>query len=355
MLVINNYTELDIEKMSQILIKWYDVNARILPWRNKSKNSPYHIWISEIMLQQTTVKAVIPKYKSFIKRWPNIKKLSLASIDEILHEWQGLGYYTRAHNIFRSALIISKNYNGRLPKNIHSLKELPGIGDYTAGAVASIAFSIPVLPVDVNIERVLARINGLFKNEKNFKSKVNNVAKLFYESKRPGDLTQSFMDFGAIICKPNNPLCEICPLSKFCLSFRKKIVGKVPGKKYLKSRKKRYGVVFFVINNKNQILFRKRKNSKILRGMMELPMTPLSKHKWNLNSLDQYYPIKCEWEDNNIFVKAPISGFQLEIKILFSRMGIQENGECVALDNIGSYAIPSIFKKIINKVLKELP
>ncbi|PPR79272.1 MAG: Adenine DNA glycosylase, partial [Alphaproteobacteria bacterium MarineAlpha2_Bin1] len=265
-LVLNYKCDLDIEAISQILLKWYDFNARRLPWRKKSKNSPYHIWISEIMLQQTTVKAVIPRYKSFIRRWPNIKKLSLASIDEILHEWQGLGYYSRAHNIYKTAIIINSNYKGRFPKNTDSLKNLPGIGDYTAGAVASIAFSKPILPVDVNIERVLARINGVFKNEKNFKSKINNIAKLFYEPKRPGDLTQAFMDFGSIICKSNNPVCEICPLSKFCYSFKKKVVHLIPGQKNLLKKEKKYCVIFFIMNSKNEILFRKRKNAQILKG-----------------------------------------------------------------------------------------
>ena len=215
----NNSIEFDSKKIARALLNWFDNNGRALPWRKvlKSKKNPYHVWISEIMLQQTTVNAVIPRFKSFIKRWPNIKNLSLASIDEVLHEWQGLGYYSRAHNIHKTAKIIINDFDGRLPNNSISLKKLPGIGEYTSGAIASIAFLEPILPVDVNIQRVLARIKGIYLKDKKFKSRIRSFAGSFVDAKRPGDLTEAFMDLGAKVCKSNDPQCMSCPISKYCI------------------------------------------------------------------------------------------------------------------------------------------
>ena len=350
----NNSSEFDSKRITKILLKWFDKNGRFLPWRKvlKSKKNPYHVWISEIMLQQTTVNAVIPRFKSFIRRWPNIKNLSLATIDEVLHEWQGLGYYSRAHNIHKTAKIIIKDFDGKLPKNSISLKKLPGIGEYTSGAVASIAFLEPILPVDVNIQRVLARVKGIYLKEKKFKSKIRDFACSFVEENRPGDLTEAFMDLGAGICKPSNPQCMSCPISKYCISFKENIMHEVPGKLSSKVRKKKYGVVFFVINQRDEILLRKRIDQNIFNGMMELPMTPLSRKVWTTNSLVDHYPVEGEWLDKKLFYQGPISDFELNLNILFAKIITRKKVGWFPLEKIDNYALPSVFKKIIGLVEK---
>ena len=350
----NSLDNFDSKKVAKILLKWFDKKGRNLPWRKvlKSKKNPYYVWISEIMLQQTTVNAVIPRFKSFIKRWPNIKKLSLASIDEILHEWQGLGYYTRAHNIHRTARIINNDFGGKLPRDSSSLKKLPGIGDYTAGAVASIAFLEPILPIDVNIQRVLARIKGIYLNDKKFKSMIRDFASSFVEINRPGDLTEAFMDLGATLCKLNNPKCSYCPISKYCISFNKKITNKIPGKSMSKARSRKYGVAFFAINQRGEVLLRKRKNQNIFNGMMELPMTPLSEKIWTPDSWTKYYPVKGNWNDTKLSYKGPLSGFELKLSILFTRVTTREKKHWFSLSEMDNYALPSVFKKIIDLVEK---
>ncbi len=326
----------------------------MLPWRNNKKTlkNPYFIWISEVMLQQTTVKAVIPRFNSFIKRWPDIEKLSKASIDDVLHEWQGLGYYSRAHNIHKTAKIICNDLSGKFPESLVSLKSLPGIGEYTAGAIASIAFSKPVLPIDVNIERVLARINGISLSEKKSRVKIRIVGSLFIELNRPGDLTQALMDLGATICRFNNPLCIECPISKMCYSYEKGITDKIPGKKIKKHKKIKHGVVFFVINKKGEFLSRKRSSQNLFRGMMELPMTPLSEKTWDLSSLNEYYPLKSRWLDTQLTVKHPLSGFIINLKIYFARTASNKKGDWINLDKIEEYAFPTLFKQVINVVVK---
>ena len=195
------------------ILKWYDNNKRILPWRKKTstKNREYFTLVSEFMLQQTQVKTVIPYFKNFIKNFPNLKSLAAANEQKILKNWEGLGYYSRARNLKKTAIELLKNFNGRLPKNVEKLKSLPGIGEYTSRSILAIAHNKPYIPMDGNVERILKRV-FLLKTENQI-SKENLIKKksFFNISKRSRDYAQAIMEIGALVCKPKLPLCSLCP------------------------------------------------------------------------------------------------------------------------------------------------
>ena len=210
------------ENISKKILYWYDNNKRTLPWRKitSKKNKNYYTLVSEFMLQQTQVKTVIPYFKNFIKKIPNLKKLSNVSDEQLMKCWQGLGYYSRARNLKKTAKKIFSNFKGNLPNNLKDLKTLPGIGDYTARAIMAIAFNMSVIPLDGNVERVLKRVFYLKKENEISKDNLNKKKSFFGVSKRSGDYAQAIMEIGAMICKPISPLCSKCPLSKKCISFK---------------------------------------------------------------------------------------------------------------------------------------
>ena len=214
-------------KCSTSLLKWYDKEARKLPWRippeltkKGVKNDPYKIWISEIMLQQTGVKTVQNYYLKFINKWPKIQNLNEAGENDILREWSGLGYYRRAINLKNCAKIICENYSGKFPDSEKDLLSLPGIGSYTAAAIISIAFNKPAIVIDGNIQRIISRLYEIKEDIKKTKSQIHEALVKISSQKRPGDFAQALMDLGSSICKPVNPKCNSCPLIKYCLAYK---------------------------------------------------------------------------------------------------------------------------------------
>jgi A/G-specific adenine glycosylase len=195
------------------LLKWYDENKRDLPWR--ASRDPYAIWVSEIMLQQTRVAVVVERYQAFLKRFPSLISLALAEEEEVLALWSGLGYYRRARMLHKAAQFVAQNYYGSLPSKAEELKELPGIGDYTSAAIASIAHGEPVAVVDGNVERVLSRLAGWDENA-TLRRKVGELAARLVDPERPGDFNQAMMELGAVVCLPRSPQCTECPLIKEC-------------------------------------------------------------------------------------------------------------------------------------------
>lgn len=226
-----NYTD-----FSKNVLNWYSANKRDLPWRykNNSPKDPYKIWVSEIMLQQTTVATVIPYYKRFLKKWPNIKKLSKSNINEVLDFWSGLGYYRRAKNLHLTSRIISNQFNGIFPLEKDEIIKLPGIGEYTAAAIRAIAKDEKDTVVDANIERVIARIFYLKKPIKQIKKEIKQNAEKLTPKFNNGDYIQALMDIGSLICTPKDPLCNDCPIEKFCITKKKNAVNEIP-KKLLKT------------------------------------------------------------------------------------------------------------------------
>jgi A/G-specific adenine glycosylase len=202
-----------IDRLRKRLLKWYDENKRDLPWR--ASRDPYAIWVSEIMLQQTRVAVVVERYQAFLKRFPSLISLALAQEEEVLALWSGLGYYRRARMLHKAAQFVAQNYYGSLPSKAEELKELPGIGDYTAAAIASIAHGEPVAVVDGNVERVLSRLAGWDESPK-LRRKVGELAARMVDPERPGDFNQAMMELGAVMCLPRSPRCTECPLNVDC-------------------------------------------------------------------------------------------------------------------------------------------
>ena len=211
----NKISRKDIQKLRGKLLDWFDTNGRKIPWRIKSHEeaNPYHVWLSEVMCQQTTVKAASQYYHKFLDKWPCIHSLASAHVNEVMEAWAGLGYYSRARNLHKCAQIVSKDLGGQFPLSEIELKRLPGIGEYTAAAIVSIAYQTPATVVDGNIERVISRLFLVKEPLPRAKSKIKQNAQCFYEGylKRPGDLVQSLMDLGAMICLPQAPKCNQCP------------------------------------------------------------------------------------------------------------------------------------------------
>lgn len=259
------------------LLTWYDTHKRPLPWRSHAGRgeTPYHTWIAEIMLQQTTVAAVIPYYQRFISLWPDIRALAAADEDAVLRAWAGLGYYSRARNLLRCAQKIVADHDGIFPNDIDTLKTLPGIGDYTANAIRAIAFDLPANVVDGNVERVMARLYRFNKalDVPAHKKSIRALAGALAPHKRPGDYAQALMDLGATICTPKNPSCDLCPWQKNCAGRAMGDAAQYPVPPKKKKVPTRRARVFVVRDAKGRVLMRRRPSQGLFGGMWEFPST----------------------------------------------------------------------------------
>jgi A/G-specific adenine glycosylase len=256
-------------EFQQRLLEWYDKNARKLPWRVGVL--PYRVWVSEIMLQQTRVEPVVAYYERFLTEVPNLKSLAELSEERLFKLWEGLGYYHRALNMQKAARIVMQSFQGELPQSIEALKSLPGIGDYTAGAIASIAFGIRARAVDGNVIRVMARVGAITGNvsERLVKKEIEDVVDKLLPHERVGDFNQALMEIGATVCIPNGaPKCQVCPLNSLCKGFLEGIAGSLP----IQSKKKprtQSDMSVFLIRFENQIAIRKRVASGLLPNLWE--------------------------------------------------------------------------------------
>lgn len=271
------YDSLSLEFLGEELLPWFRKNQRMLPWRRKSEGKTkdgYRVWISEIMLQQTRVEAVKEYYLRFLKELPDVHSLARVPEERLLKLWEGLGYYNRAKNLKKAANVILKEYHGEFPKDYDSLLKLPGIGNYTAGAVASIAFLQPVPAVDGNVLRVMMRILGCRDDisQEKTKKKLMRTLLPIIPKEAPGEFNQALMELGATVCIPNGvPHCEDCPLEKKCISKRKKLTTEIPYKAPKKDRKIEEKTVFLFLDE-NKVAVRKRPKKGLLAGLWEFPM-----------------------------------------------------------------------------------
>lgn len=253
------------------LLAWYRANKRDLPWRQD--RDAYHIWVSEIMLQQTRVEAVIPYYQRFIKRCPDIASLAACKEEELLKLWEGLGYYSRVKNMKKAAQIICKDYQGQFPKELEKILELPGIGAYTAGAIASIAFEQAAAAVDGNVLRVITRLTQDSSDimDAKFRKEVTAMLERVYPKQGRGDFTQSLMELGAVVCVPNGaPKCKECPISFLCGAYQNQAQMQYPVKKKKAARKIQKKTVV-VLWHEDKVALHKRGEKGLLSGMWELP------------------------------------------------------------------------------------
>lgn len=253
------------------LISWYINNKRLLPWR--STNDPYHIWVSEIILQQTRILQGISYYQRFIEAFPTVESLARASQEKVLKLWQGLGYYSRARNMHMAAKQVVEQFHGSFPSTCRELLTLKGVGEYTAAAVASLAFNEPVAVVDGNVIRVIARLFAIREavDKTSVQKEIKRLASEMMVPEKPALFNQAIMEFGALHCKPANPGCSSCILNFRCLSLRDKIVGEVPAKSYKVKIRDRF-FTYLVIRVNNGFYFQKREAGDIWEGLYEFPL-----------------------------------------------------------------------------------
>ena len=340
------------DNLSKKILIWYDKNKRDLPWR-KSKNdlNPYQTWISEIMLQQTTVEAVIPYFHKFISKWPTIKKLSESNIEDIMDAWSGLGYYSRAKNIHKTAKIVNKEYNDKIPDNYEELIKLPGIGPYTAGAILTIAYDKKASVIDSNIERIILRIQGIKKPKDKVKKELIKISEELCPDSRSGDYVQAMMDLGSAICKPNNPKCNLCPIKKFCYSYKNNLTNLIPIKKIRKPIKIREAYLFWIVSNQNRVFLRRRPLTGLLPGMLEFPSSDwITKNKKTRKEI--LFPIKGNWKPVTGNVLHTFSHFQLSLKIYICRDVNEKKLEGIwkKENDISDLNLPSLMKKVYKHV-----
>ncbi|MGE4610074.1 MAG: A/G-specific adenine glycosylase [Paracoccaceae bacterium] len=303
--------------ISTTLLDWYDANARPMPWRVPPAQSragikpdPYHIWLSEVMLQQTTVAAVVNYFTTFRARWPNVHALANAADTDVMGEWAGLGYYARARNLLKCARIISTEYDGHFPSTEANLIRLPGIGPYTAAAISAIAFDQPSTVLDANVERVISRLYAIAEPLPDSKPTLHGLAANLTPTHRPGDYAQAIMDLGATICG-QKPDCKLCPLATDCEGLKQGISDELPKKRPKPVKPVRYGIVYFAYREDGTILFETRPAKGLLGGMMALPTTD-----WTETEAIEMPPINANWQALVTPVKHTFTHFHLVLTVL---------------------------------------
>lgn len=345
-----------ISDLSAILLEWYDRHQRVLPWRARAgaKSDPYRVWLSEIMLQQTTVATVKGYYEDFLDRWPKVIDLAAAELDDVLHAWQGLGYYARARNLHKCAQMVAGEFNGQFPSEEEGLLALPGIGPYTAAAIAAIAFDRPATPVDGNVERVLSRMYRISEPlpaaKRAIKARAEAVTPLF----RCGDYAQAVMDLGATICTPRNPACSLCPWRKHCAAARVGDADMFPKKAPKKRKPTRVGVAFWLEDRCGRILLRRREERGLLGGMMEFPSTDWVEGTWQDDEALAAAPVKTDWQIVSGTVRHTFTHFHLELRVFRGRSQHEREPQGVwcEVEKFGDRALPSVMKKVALHVLE---
>lgn len=342
----------DTDKIRSQMLGWYDRQGRDLPWRAKGNKrpDPYHVWLSEIMCQQTTIPAVMPYFLKFISKWPSVHDLAAAPQDDVMHEWAGLGYYARARNLHKCAKIISYDLNGAFPATAAELKKLPGIGDYTSAAIAAIVFDEPAPVIDGNVERVAARMFAFAEALPGAKTRLKKTAEQLYDGnrKRPGDLAQAYMDLGAMICTPTSPKCALCPVNGHCQAYHLGIAPELPRKEAKKAKPKRYGHYYWITNDEGAILFERRNEDRMMGGMLALPTTDWDlKRETSTLKLDS--PQKLS---ENYIVRHSFTHFDLELQGYTANFSPDDPRfiwvDAGRLDGLG---LPSLFKKAVKLMI----
>ena len=331
------------------LLAWYDRNRRRLPWRAPAGETaePYRVWLSEIMLQQTTVAAVIPYFESFLTRFPNLAALAAAEEEAVLTAWAGLGYYARARNLHACAKAVAAA--GAFPRDEAGLRALPGIGPYTAAAVAAIAFGVPVVPVDGNVERVTARLFAIATPLPGGKPAIAAAAASLGADAaaraRPADFAQALFDLGATVCTPASPACALCPWRADCAGSRAGIAATLPRKAEKQPRPLRHGVHFWLADPHGRVLLRRRPARGLLGGMTELPGTPWRAAPWTAPEWAAHAPMPAAWCAAGE-VRHGFTHFELRLTLLAAEVpAIAADGFLRAIAALDAEALPSVMRK----------
>lgn len=342
------------------LLAWYDRHRRTLPWRAAAgeRTPPYRVWLSEIMLQQTTVATVGEYFRRFTERWPTVEALAAAPLDEVLSAWAGLGYYARARNLHACARAVVERHGGRFPEDEAGLRALPGIGPYTAAAIQAIAFDIPASAVDGNVERVIARLHALETPLPDAKPEVAVRAAKLVPQHRAGDYAQAMMDLGAAVCVPRNPRCVICPLMAGCKARKQGLAEELPRRAPKAEKPTRRGLAFVLARKDGAILLRRRPEKGLLGGMDEVPSSAWREGRFVEATALGEAPVPARWQVMDGLVRHTFTHFHLELVVAratatTARLGEQVPGAVwCPLDRLTERALPTVMRKVIAHAAK---
>jgi A/G-specific adenine glycosylase len=335
--------------LAAALLSWYDRHRRVLPWRALPGEvpDPYRVWLSEVMLQQTTVAAVIGYFHTFTSRWPTVEALADAPEADVMTAWAGLGYYARARNLKRCAEIVAREHGGRFPADEAALRTLPGIGDYTAAAIAAIAFDRPATVMDGNVERVMARLFRVGTPLPEAKPVLKAHAAGLTPDRRPGDYAQAVMDLGATICAPRSPRCILCPWSEPCAARRAGDAEALPRKLAKGPKPMRRAIAFWATDPSGAVLLRRRPPRGLLGGMAEIPSSPWKTQPMpKLSSVLGEAPAEGAWRLLPGLVRHGFTHFDFEIAVAAARVSGPCEGWFVPLEAIGAAGLPSVMAKV---------
>jgi A/G-specific adenine glycosylase len=342
------------------LLAWYDRSRRKLPWRALPGETPdpYRVWLSEIMLQQTTVKTVGPYFARFTARWHDVRALADAPLDDVLKLWAGLGYYARARNLHACAKAVVERHGGCFPRSLEELGALPGIGPYTAAAIAAIAFDVPAAAVDGNVERVVARLFALEQALPAAKGEIRQLVEKMLPAERAGDFAQALMDLGATICTPKSPACALCPWMEHCAARRRGDPETFPIKAPKKAGRLRRGVAFVVLRADGFVLVRSRPTKGLLGGMTEVPTSDWA-HDFDAGTALAHAPPlgrgKPSWRRIPGVVTHVFTHFPLELVVYAAGVpagtGAPDASRWVALADLPGEALPNLMRKVLTHAL----
>jgi len=341
---------------SQLLLAWYDRHARVLPWRARrgARTAPYRVWLSEIMLQQTTVKAVAPYYARFLDKWPTVDALAAAALDDVLRAWAGLGYYARARNLHACAQAVVERHGSVFPETLEGLRALPGIGDYTAAAIAAIAFDQPSVPVDGNVERVVTRLFAVEEELPAAKPRVKELAASLLPPRRAGDFAQALMDLGATVCTPKRPACVLCPWRDACVARARGEQELYPRKAPKREGRLRRGAAFVALRSDGAVLLRTRPDKGLLAKMTEVPGSAWT-HDFDVADAGDAAPLAARWHRLPGLVRHVFTHFPLELIVFTAQVPratkAPKGARWVSLDRAADEALPNVMRKVLAHAL----
>ncbi|MCW8915024.1 MAG: A/G-specific adenine glycosylase [Magnetovibrio sp.] len=336
--------------LSRKLLKWFGAHARQdLPWRSApcGERDPYMVWLAEIMLQQTTCAAVIPYFENFTRKWPTVKALAKADTDEVMHAWAGLGYYARARNMVKCAKDVAEQRQGQFPRAEEDLIELPGIGPYTAAAIAAIAFNGPSAPVDGNVIRVLTRLYAISDVMPANKAVVGEFAKAMLPKEHSGDFAEALMDLGATVCKPKNPKCKDCPWEADCMACIQDEATTYPKKAPKVEKPTRHGWVFWIENTEGRVLLERRPEKGLLGGMIGFPGTLWQDQVLSAEQAARQAPELGDWKRSEAQISHTFTHFHLRLNVLVFHLDKDWDGLWSRPSDFGTHALPSVMQKIV--------
>lgn len=334
----------DIDLIRSRLLAWYDANARTLPWRaafGAPRTEPYRVWLSEVMLQQTTVPHATPYFHAFTTRWPTVSDLAAAEDAEVMGAWAGLGYYARARNLLACARAVAGAHGGVFPDTEAALLALPGVGAYTAAAVASIAFDRAANVVDGNVERVMARLFAVETPVPAARPELKRLAGLFVTDERPGDWAQALMDLGATVCRPKSPSCGTCPVASECLGLATGDPARFPIKTKKAERPHRRGIAYVLVDDQGRVAVETRPEKGLLGGMLGLPTSG-----WATGELGAA-PVEADWREAGA-VEHVFTHFSLTLTVMTARVDADGSYRWLPIEAARA-ALPTVFAKALDR------